>query len=365
LIEMNQKKHKSNNQPPFHGQNLEWKQSLNIISIILIVILISVALLQIKIHKGCWSSFRSTQFKTKPGRVLFTLFIIGFISFLVNSAVFANYIFNVDDLNDDDYANNLIWSSIPYKIGKCAMCSFFIFRLHFIFKGSALCINKWIIMSLLTLSFIGTILGCLPPFFFSNGLFRSTPGSKGVSPPLIIACSAVTIIIFVDAITMVLYVRNLMKVVLMQAEVTESTKKIPATNGTTSVVMEMQNLEEQTDSSTPDEAIEDVKELYVRICPQLVNTITKSTLLSLVGMSTSFWLHIEMLIDAFEYTGNGDSVNYRAVMCLDGSVNLICMYLIFSYASPYYNVGCKWCHIGMSGLYQRIAKRAALKATKL
>merc|ERR1712176_1475170 len=127
--------------------------------------------------------------------------------------------------NDEDYANNLIWSSIPYKIGKAAMGSFFIFRLYFIFKASALRINKWIIFLLITLLFIGTCLGCFASIAGPKHLLHWTSDSVGISPALRISYSATALIIVVEAVTMFLYIRNLMRIVLRQAEVSVSTTR--------------------------------------------------------------------------------------------------------------------------------------------
>eukprot|EP01083_Nonionella_stella_P095106 266927_1 len=165
---------------------------------------------------------------------------------------------------------------------------------------------------------------------------------------------------FVDIIVMKYYVSRLMSVVIMQGEVS-----YVQTQGETPQI-ETSNIELTKPGDTVQAVVREQEDgevlsaTTVTVSHKLVRTITKTTLLSLIGILTSFWLHLEMMASGIK--GDTEAVLYRAIASIDGAVNIICMYLIFAFARPYYDIGCKWCHIGMSKCCLFVTKKAVLKA---
>ena len=140
--------------------------------------------------------------------------------FYTNSIVFVDFIFNMQYLSEQSYAYHLMFSMIPYRIGKLCMSLFFIFRLHFVFKETAMKMNKWILIILVTLTIIATCLGCASGI---AGPFKLIPYNPieddHVHPALIISCTALAIIIFVDGVVMIYYLQRLVAVLILQGEV--------------------------------------------------------------------------------------------------------------------------------------------------
>eukprot|EP00483_Globobulimina_turgida_P000120 UN00120 len=157
---------------------------------------------------------------------------------------------------------------------------------------------------------------------------------------------------------MIYYIQRLMTVVVMQGEV--STVSTVSTNDSKQVMMAPAHTTMNSASVEGGEGEE--LETRVEIDGRLLKTITKSTLLSVIGLLSSFWLHIEMFVKFIE--NNTDGALFRAIACVDGAVNVIVMYLIFAFARPYYEIGCKWCHIGMLKCCSCVTKKAVLRANE-
>ena len=347
---------KESGQPSEHFENLEWKQSLAVIGFILITILIIIALLQIKIHKDCFANFRTGQLRNKTGRILFILFFIALILFYINCVVFMSSIFRLDSLSENSYAFHRIFSVLPYRIARFCMALFFIFRLHFVFKDSAFRLNKYVLIILIILLAISTILGCVAGITGPLKLIQvDKDEGNHINPNLLMQSIATAILIFVDIVTMWYYFKRLMTIVIIQSEVSISKENVSGQNQTE---MAHLNMNEQTPITTDDD--DDDDKFVIKVDERIVTTITKSTLLSLIGILSSMWLHLEMIIEISQ--GSTDPVNHSAVMCIDGGINLICMYLVFTFSKPYYEIGCKYCHIGMSKCCLFLTKKAVLKA---
>eukprot|EP00484_Ammonia_sp_Unknown_P007588 CAMPEP_0197073120 /NCGR_PEP_ID=MMETSP1384-20130603/210443_1 /TAXON_ID=29189 /ORGANISM="Ammonia sp." /LENGTH=411 /DNA_ID=CAMNT_0042511949 /DNA_START=55 /DNA_END=1290 /DNA_ORIENTATION=- len=344
--------------------NLEFKQSLAIISIIIISALIILALVQTKLTKDCLSSFRAIQWKQREGRTLFTLFIIALILSLTNCIVFVQFIFHIDQLDEDAYAWLLMFSMIPYRLIKLCTSLFFIFRLHFVFRTSALFIPLWTTVTLGMLAVATAVLGCVASI---GGPLRLMKRGN----PVKFSVTSLGITMLVDIVVMILYIQRLVEVTVMNGQITNatSTEDEDKTTTTQTAEVELQTTggrggfnegeEEQSDGiQTGIEGKLKVK-TKVTVDEKFVQTITKSTLLSLIGILTSFWLHIEMLVLISQ--DESDGVLLRAVGSFDGAVNVVCMYLVFGFASPYYRVGCKWCHFGMRKLCKKYSKQMVLR----
>ena len=258
------------------------------------------------------------------------------------------------------------------------MSFFFIFRLHFVFKSSAMKINKFILIALVILTIISTCLGCVSaitgPFKMWN---YSGAVSDEINPNFYISWPALLIIIIVDLAVMIYYVHRLFTVVVLQGEVSYVSSKSSTNKGRSEMVRLSsdkdgrnanvsevsagdQTGDEYEHEVEAEEDNEDTLEVHVHVDEKIVKTITKSTLLSLIGISTSLWLNIEYLVMASQTKTDG--VLIRAVGNLDGAINAISMYLVFSFAKAYYNVGCRLCHNGMSKCCVCVTKRAVLKA---
>jgi len=446
--------------PEIHSEMLTYKQSLGVSSVVIIIALIIFALLQIKIHKECYKNFKKVQFSNIAGKTLFVLFIIAAIMFLINAIVFCYFILHFNTLiepeNESPYAISMIFSMVPYRIGKLCMSLFFIFRLHFVFREAALRINKFTLYSLIILSIVGTILGCISGIVGPLKLIHWKKESKGINPALLIGFISLGIAIFVDIIVMAYYNQRLRAIVIMQGEVSHRRSTVTrarantasrtsrATSIATSIrsairkptitaapasteVVELRpetmrqksgtwtnqnsiNMNEglerrtsnlavsspitpitptpqynSTNTSTDEdgdghtsfpmnmdmdmdmgdgdgewEDVVEITETEVHVDKNLVRTITKSTLLSLIGIMTSFWLHIEMIVMAIK--GESDGALVRALASIDGGINVICMYLVFAFARPYYDIGCKVCHVAMSKCCIVATKRAVVRA---
>ena len=143
------------------GQQLLRKQIFAVVSVVGIVSLIALALLQIKIHKNCWTSFKRAQSSTvnKSAQILFALFIVAILMFLTDAAVFTVYIFWRETLSYSALQWTQIMSFVPYQIGKCSMSTFFIARIHFVFKDTPLKIKTCLLQVLVLMSIVAALMG--------------------------------------------------------------------------------------------------------------------------------------------------------------------------------------------------------------
>eukprot|EP01084_Bolivina_argentea_P201972 345157_1 len=71
-------------EPSAHLENIEWKQTLGVLSLVLLALFIVLSLLQIKIHQNCYPRFRKQQCGNVSGKILFALFIVSLIMFCAN-----------------------------------------------------------------------------------------------------------------------------------------------------------------------------------------------------------------------------------------------------------------------------------------
>ena len=238
------------------------------------------------------------------------------------------------------------------------MSLFFILRLHFVFQESAMKINAFILGTLVVLSIIGACLGCTSGVTGPFKLIHHNPAEDdGVNPNLVIAYSSLAITITVDVVVMVYYIQRLMSVVILQGEVSYVSTASNSNKTKVCNQAEMVRLSQVRDDSIDEE--DEMIEIHVNVDEKIVQTITKSTLLSLIGILTSMWLNLEMLIEAIQETTDG--VLFRAIASFDGAVNAICMYLVFSFAKTYYNIGCRLCHNGMSKCCLCVTKKAVVR----
>lgn len=139
--------------------NLEMKQFLVITSIVLIIAIIIGTIYSFITKKSRDQII--IQYKSKVGRIFLISFLIALIAFFANSITMAHFVFNLDDLTEQQRPFLLCFGKIPYQIGRLLMEFFFILRLYFIFGKTAHAVSKWIIISLMFISFVAFICGCI------------------------------------------------------------------------------------------------------------------------------------------------------------------------------------------------------------
>ena len=93
----------------------------------------------------------------------------------------------------------------------------------------------------------------------------------------------------------------------------------------------------------------------VKVDYNLINLITKSTLLNLIGVLSSCMV-IGYLVYAV-ITDTREPFIAAALRCLDGVINTTCIFLVFAFSSEVYNFGCKYCHRGLREFLRKRTKR--------
>mmetsp|Transcript_36646 Transcript_36646/g.60328 ORF Transcript_36646/g.60328 Transcript_36646/m.60328 type:complete len:420 (+) Transcript_36646:34-1293(+) len=363
-------------EPTQHLDNIEYKEALSVIALVFVCLLIIMTLLQFT-DKKFIPALRRTQFKSRAGITLFVVWCVTVLLVFFNAIMFVHFIFNIDTFDSDAYALMLILSNVPYRLSKMCMGLFFILRLYFVFNDSALRVRTWIIVVLISVLVIGGSVGLVSGF---GGPLKSLPQTKDGRPTSLYYTSPwLTITIFVDVVVMLLYVAKLYQVMVMNGEIYERSSQaasrregskfsaLQLTSTTTagkSVTSDGERGAETNTVSTPRPENDDAAEsdVEIKLSETLVNSVTKSTLLSLIGILSSFWLHIEMMVLIIK--DDTDGVLLRAISAMDGAVNIICMYLVFAFSSKYYNFGCKCCHNGMRHICERWAKKSVISKSQ-
>ena len=321
----------------FPEWDIDTARVMSIISISGLSIVIILCFVSFFVTKDCWSRFKRQQLGFTAGRTLLILFILALILNLCSSILSIHYQYN-DELPQFQKLRESIEARILYDFGKWCLSMFFILRLHFIFNRTpALRVNRWIlgvliVMISLTLCWTSiTSMGWLLEWWNSDDL----PGTHKER-------SAITnsIIVTVDIVVTIYFFQRLMSVVIMQAKVqndAESTLQCESTVNSQSV------------QSTTSEGIR------VTVDEKLMNTVTKSTFLNLVGVLSTF-----ALIGYLSYLSAEDISNpfvLGSLRLLDGMINTFCMFLVFGFAAPFYNGSCKWCHLRMRRCCARTTER--------
>ena len=139
--------------------NLELKQFLVVTSIVLIIAIIIGTIYSFIKQKSRDQII--IQYKSKTGRIFLISFLVALLCFFINSITMTYFVFNLDDLTAGQRPWLLCFGKIPYQIGRLLMEFFFILRLYFIFGKSAHSVPKWIIISLMIVSFAAFICGCI------------------------------------------------------------------------------------------------------------------------------------------------------------------------------------------------------------
>merc|ERR1719474_2401835 len=196
---------------------------------------------------------------------------------------------------------------ILYDVGKWCLSMFFIFRLHFIFQDTpGLRVSPWILGILIAMITFSLFAASIPTIGWLLDWWEShdipLPNRER---------SAITnsIIVVVDVIVLFDFCKRLMTVVISQAKYDNSGGSRFTVDGS------------------------------------LMNTVTKSTLLDLIGVLSSC-----SLISYLAYlSANEISEPFVAgsLRCLDGMINTFCMFFVFGFTSPLYQRACKCCHVSI------------------
>ena len=149
--------------------NLESQQALVVVSLILITyVIIGI------IHSLIITKTRDqiiNQWKDKIGKICLLSLFIALITFYINSITMTYFVFNLDNITEGQRPWLLCFGKIPYQTGRLIIEFFFIIRLHVIFGTSAKSVQNWVLISLMILSSIEFILGCIAsmgsPFVFN------------------------------------------------------------------------------------------------------------------------------------------------------------------------------------------------------
>ena len=173
--------------------------------------------------------------------------------------------------------------------------------------------------------------------------------------------SSMTVDVTINVIVTVYYFQRLLSVVSEHARIEELRRRGTATqSGATRtsqhiVIPSSSEQGEGRTSTTKSAGNTRKSKVLVSVDEDLIDIITKSTFLNLMGMLSSC-----VVIGYLVYLMSTDTINLYmsgALRCLDGMVNTFCVFLVFRFAAPYYDIGCKCCHFGM----RRCCKRLAMK----
>ena len=306
------------------------------------------------------NEIKQKQLQSLSGKTFFTLFIISFIAFYSNNIIFTYFIYNSESISLDTYSTLEILSIIPYQVGKLAMTLFLILRLHFVFEDTTLVIHKWIIIALIISLCTAVVLGCISGIVGPLQLIEYDPDVDVINPAQLISLISVIPAVFVDIAVMIYYIQRLQKVTIMEGSITSHTRMRSKSGKGIKYVIELEA--KKSGMKGTDSYVEHVTEKEVHIDAEFFDSMTKSTLLSLIGLCSTLWLYLHHLVMAMDE--NSDGIMFRAIACVDGAINLICLYLMFSFAKPNYDVGCRFCHKGMSVCCVWFAERGVLRKSE-
>lgn len=144
---------------PSDYNTLELKEFLVVISVVLITCVIVATIYSLFIKNKRDQII--VQWKSKAGKIFLISFTIALISFYMTAITMTYFMFGLDNIAEGERPWLLCFGKIPYQIGRFMMEYFFILRLHFIFGRSAKSVPEWVLISLMILSFVELVLGCI------------------------------------------------------------------------------------------------------------------------------------------------------------------------------------------------------------
>ena len=211
------------------------------------------------------------------------------------------------------------------------MSVFFILRVHFVFYSSSLRIKAQLLLAILSLPVVSTILFCVSGIGGPLHVF----GEHDFTIPSRIGFSGGIVNIFTDLLVTALYAERLIRVVMMQSEVS------------------------QTQQSGAAGELETVVVTKVTLSEKHIVLITKSSLLNLIAVISS--LAVQIKACQMFLTDTNDPFLTKAMVALDSAVNAWCMFLVFPFASVYYKFMCQIPHRLLRKFCKGMAKRIVLR----
>lgn len=328
----------------------ETSQTIAVVSLTGISLLIIAIPLQTKFHVGCWKGFKEGQLGHASGRTLFIIFAVALCLTLTNCINFTQEEFSEDTSFDDHYTAILV-SRCLYDMNKWCTSLFFILRLNFVLEQmESLRVSKWILALLITMTTASLLLTVISNV---GAIFDVIELSKTRS------VVAYSMSMAVDITVMVLYVRRLVTVVIDRAKI-ETLAMSPLSTDSS-------HDEDSSGSSDGDlqncgSGKGDTRQRQeVTVSGTMIYLITKSTLLSVIGMSSSCLVIVYLFISITVGAGKiGPSLG-TSLRCLDGVINVVCMYLVFGFNAMFYRSGCKGCHYVVAKCCSRMSKKAVVK----
>ncbi len=334
---------------PPEDTNHTMEQVFAVIGLSGMSLIIIMALLAITLSKDSLSKF-NLQIHSGTGRVLFLLFVTAMAFNFSNIAIFAELIL----VEIDDYGaayEQIVISRFLYDCGKYCMSTFFIFRLFVIFKKTpALRVEAWkcwLLVALLTGAWCSCAWGTIG--FLLD--FANPSAEKAIAQYSVIAV--------LDLIVTVYYFAKFLSIIISQAEVQQeapsrSSSSVHVQTTSSSMDLEGNGTKSEGKGTKSEGRSPKTDGINVTVNQDLVDVVAKSTLLNLIGMSSSCML-IGYLIYLVE-TRTIDPMFGVGLRCIDAMINTLCIFLVFGFSAKYYDFGCKCCHFGMSRCCNKVAE---------
>ena len=247
------------------------------------------------------------------------------------------------------------------------MCTFFILRLYFIFKDVVIPRPKIWVFAICIMFVIGSL--CLE--------FMSTAAVlMGWTRPNVWYSMSSHLISFIINISVTgYYFRGLLSLVTAQAtvewirctmcnqhtnqHVNQGMNPLNRNHNVLKVPLLHKMATAHLDS--PSDLDSERRRMTVMINERLIDVITKSTLLNFIGQISSCtligYISYQCAVIIEHQIPDIEERWFTALLrCIDGVINTVCMFLVFGYAAPYYDMGCKYCHCGMRKCCKSVAK---------
>lgn len=364
-----------------------WEQIFCVVGIAGICLVIILSMVPMIISSDCITKFKGIQMSNVAGRTLFCLFSLTLCLNLSSCLIFTFVILH-DESSTYLFRNQYLpWSFLLYSMGKWSMSTFFVFRYFFVLKttySQRAARRKLMVLMLLFTAALGMS-------GYSNiTLWIQPVPLVDLSQIICLKLIRYGINVTMDAILTVFYFRGLIAVIMAQVKVEAASPSAPRIQMSPPADAHMAGEAISNDIDTFDGDIghrDENNEIDVSpppsststiscSCPhskstsvsssgkykvilnsRLIDTVTKSTLLNLIGVTSSCILvgyHGYILI-----SGNLNPLRGAALRSIDELINVFCIFLVFSFASPYYFFLCRSCHFRMRRCSIAVAKRMA------
>ena len=268
------------------------------------------------------------------------------------------------------------------------MSIFFIMRVHFVFNRSKMRIKPVLLYSMLFFPVASFIIASVGGIGGPLHVF----GEHDFTIPSRLGFASTIINIFTDLWVTGLYAERLIRVVMMQSEVstvTNPTRKSATftkdgqtttnvagnSNGNTTVPTDSTSPQapdnvpeintnysnaDQKNGERPSMAFEMETVTTVTLSEKHIQIITRSSLLNLIAVISS--LIVQVIVGYRFLTDRTDPFLTKAIISLDSAVNAWTMYLVFSFSKIYYNFLCHFPHKMCRMWCRKMAKEIVLRA---